>query len=218
VFCHVCEPPPPPPDHGAVDGVPERYLARRDGEVRRRGRLPHVQIEGEEKDWIHIGECFSKIADLFKTNKDYFNKVKNIITDIIKNCKTPDSEFWKKMFYMERCGSGSQVEAFGWFTDLFVKEPEYTRFVSNFSTHVSSVNYTNLNTGRKFQMKQGLLYSEIQDDFFNPEFGCVVVEEIKESVVQKVEEYKEDELNVESETIKATKRKLDKDWTFEELK
>ena len=33
----------PPPDHGAVDGVPERHLAGRDRESRVRGRLPHVR-------------------------------------------------------------------------------------------------------------------------------------------------------------------------------
>lgn len=135
--------------------------------------IPYIEVLGSEKDYLLIGECWNKIAGLFKTHEEYFERVSKTLSDILQNLD--NVEFWKKMFYLEKCGSGSQTETYGWFTDLYLEEPKL-RYIGNFSTHVSQVEYKELFSQREFLLKTGIFSSKIEDGFLNPDFGKVILE------------------------------------------
>ncbi len=176
--------------------------------------IPYYDIRGTEKDWIDLGVCWSKISKLFVDFDGYFNKVSKILSQIVLSFKESNNEFWKEMFYVKRCGSGSDTDCHGWFTDLFLEQPEYNvRKASNFSAHVSSVPYKNLDTNREFVLKQGLFVSEKQNEFLVPEFGQIVYEK-KEQEVQETDK-KEHELKIESCEVKLKPRQSDIDWKYE---
>ena len=76
-----------------------------------------------------------------------------------------DKEFWKEIFYKEKCGSGHPDKVCGWFSDFFNEYPK-DGDINKFSTHVSLVNYNNIDTNRSFQMSSGLLSSIESEDYF----------------------------------------------------
>jgi len=104
---------------------------------------------------------------------DYFTRVLKVIQKIID--KYEDRLFWKEIFFVRQCGSGHQEEAKGWFTDLFVNYPRVA-YVSNFPTHLSTVEYKNISTDKEFVMSSGLLSSIIEDDYMIPNFEFYVNE------------------------------------------
>lgn len=139
--------------------------------------IPAVDVRGEESDYQKIADNWNRLSDLFD-EQDYFYKVKSILQDVVK--KKEDNTFWKNMFHLERCGSGSQVEVKGWFSRLFKEYPQIG-FPENFSTHVAKVSYEQLNTKKKYEMFDGLFYSHMNGDFLEPRFGFVVYETNKDN-------------------------------------
>jgi len=141
--------------------------------------IPFVRLDGEKDDWLKIRKAWGEIVKAFQPKGlvKYFDRVAEIIDGIVGHFGGTGIDF-KDMFTLERCGSGGQVEADGWFTRLFRKQPEL-RCTYNFSTHVSKVNYKNLTTGKNFQMQQGLFMSAVADDMLLPEFGQVIFEVMK---------------------------------------
>ena len=139
--------------------------------------IPMVRLEGTHDDWKKLKDRWALISDVLVTADAYCLGVFDVITQIVHQFVNPDPVFMKEMFYLKRCGSGHQTEAFGWFTKLFRNAPKHTRYVQNFSSHVSRVKYTNLDTGRKFQMQAGVFGSAIEDGFMIPKFGRLVFEE-----------------------------------------
>jgi len=135
--------------------------------------IPNVQLLGTYEDWHKIETNVSAIKNLLdkKTNK-YFDGVLDILTSIIEN---KDRKFWKNIFSLERCGSGSQVEVAGWISDLFMKKGR-PGYISNYSALVSKVPYTFLDTKQKFELCHGLFGSDERDNFLVPEFGYTINE------------------------------------------
>lgn len=140
--------------------------------------IPKIRIDGTVEDWQKM--CTSvdelkKIIDKDEKIVSYLSKVKALFEKI---CNTPntDIEFWKDIFTLKKCGSGSQVEVHGWITDLFIKIPS-VRYGENFSSCVSKVPYTFLNTGQKFELIYGLFGSSMEEEFLVPEFGYLISEE-----------------------------------------
>ena len=95
---------------------------------------------------------------------------------------TWDSEvsrpFWRSMFRIDSCGSGHEVVR-GWFTDLFY-EPTLAprdRSIYGFTGQSAMVEYTNLDTSRRFRAVHGLFTSELDEaGYLVPEFGQMVLE------------------------------------------
>lgn len=193
--------------------------------------IPFIDVQGTKEDWLQLQTSWNQIKDLLNEH-EYFERVNNILTNIIES----NDDFWKNMFYVKRCGSGHQEEIYGWITDLFRKPVKSQRFVHNFPTQVSIVNYKDLTHEKDFQMIQGLFSSSPQDEFLVPEFGYVVYEKreteyfdyIKpnkrissEDVAKRLTESMSDEINreidleIESEYITPTKTRLIKNWKFQ---
>lgn len=134
--------------------------------------IPFVDVRGELDDWKCLEDSFKKIEALLG-NDDWSQRVRSVLSDVVQNFT--NCAFWQNMFKLDMCGSGSQTEVGGWFSDLFRFQPSL-RSVGNFSTHSSVVKYTNISTNRKYEMAVGLFGSAVEDDFLVPEFSFVVRE------------------------------------------
>jgi hypothetical protein len=63
----------------------------------------------------------------------------------------------------------------GWFKDLFRIEPEVL-YPENYSPHVSTIKYKQLDTGKNYEMSVGVFGSAHEGDLMVPEFSYVVHE------------------------------------------
>jgi hypothetical protein len=155
--------------------------------------IPSVRLEGSEEDWWKIQTVYSyvsaQLSDICNDNDDYFHNVLRILSDIkyVRYGEKNPKEFFSKMFYLELCGSGSDEEVRGWFSDLFWKQSSL-RKLQNFSSHVAVVNYKQLDTGKQYAMKNGLFQSKLVNGEALPDFAYIVYEKGEE----KSETFKED--------------------------
>lgn len=143
--------------------------------------IPKVKIQGTAKDWNQLSDGIEKLKSLLNKDENivgYFDRIQNISKSIISNLETPNADFWKNMFSLERCGSGGEVDVNGWIADMYIKKPR-PAYVNNFPTNVAKVPYKLINTGQKFELKYGLFSSNIEDGFLVPDFGFIINEEEK---------------------------------------
>jgi hypothetical protein len=140
--------------------------------------FPAIDVQGEQMDWKLIFDNWQNLAKLFKFDKSYFDKVSAILDHIVLACD--DILHWKNMFELEECGSGHQYLVNGWLADMFVEKPR-VRYTENYSAHISTVKYTQLQTKKNYEMKQGLFSSNLDsNNFLRPEFAKVVYEKTDE--------------------------------------
>lgn len=135
--------------------------------------IPLIDVQGTSEDYLLMSEKWNNLSKLFTNHADYMSKVQKVLDDCFANLS--NVSWWKEMFKLEKCGSGSQVEIFGWITDLFLTTPEL-RYSKNFSSCVSSFDYNNLNNDKKYKMQDGLFFSRKEEDFLVPNFGFTVHE------------------------------------------
>jgi len=151
--------------------------------------IPFIRLDGTEEDWTTLLKSWSIIGDMFQSESKFFVGVIGIISKIINQFSTPDVDFWHKMFSLKHCGSGSNVEVEGWIRDLYLVKPS-PRYPENYATHISSVKYKQLNTGKKYDMRVGLFSSELQGQLLVPDFSFAVMETLDEPIVTKLEKPK----------------------------
>lgn len=136
--------------------------------------LPVIDVRGELSDYEVIVDRWRKLSELFSNHTIYMNHVGNILLNIVQNFNNAD--FWKKIFRLDKCGSGSDVVVGGWWKDLFYEQPSLA-YPHNYSTHVAKVSYKQLNTQKSYNMYDGLFYSKMEGDFLVPNFGSLVYED-----------------------------------------
>lgn len=136
--------------------------------------IPKVRVEGTVEDWTILITSLKKINNIL--NIKYLSRMEEYGQTILNNLN--NGAFWRDIFRLVKCGSGSQVEVSGWFTRIFLKKP-LLRFTYNYPTHVSKVDYQNLETERKFNMRLGLFGSKIEDGFLIPEYGYIIHEKVE---------------------------------------
>jgi hypothetical protein len=159
--------------------------------------IPFVRLDGTKADWELLLNSWTKIALLFTYSKlEFFLNVTEVLRNIVSQYDEVDVNLWKRMFSLKPCGSGTQVEVNGWIQQLHLEIPS-PRYTRNYATHTSSVKYTQLNSGKKYDMRVGLFYSELQDQLLVPDFGYSVFEVLKEPLKIK----KENKLVVEKTTV-----------------
>lgn len=140
--------------------------------------IPYVDLQGTDEDWRKVENGWIELGHLIKGQEMFFIKVLSILDAICR--KTID---WSTIFSMQRCGSGGQVEASGWWTDLYRVQPQSPRFAYNFATHLAKVSYKQLNTNMDYEMYHGLLQSRLEDDCLVPDFGSIVYRRPEKPVV-----------------------------------
>lgn len=169
--------------------------------------ISKIDIRGTKEDWKNLASRWELANQKGLVDGDYYKRVKGILNNLVKQIDNPDVEFLKKIFWGKRCGSGSQIDVYGWFTDLYKDAPEDGRFSHNFATHVAKVEYEHIQTKEEWEMRQGILSSKLVGDMLEPMFGRIVYEKRKTTESPSVE----CELQIETETIIAT-NKLKADW------
>lgn len=134
-----------------------------------------INVFGVVGDYQLIVDSMLRLVSIFEGTHitTYFAKCLVTLNAIIDNFD--DKEFWKNIFYVTYCGSGHQEEAEGWFKDLFDVYPDVA-YVSNFSSHISVIKYKNLDTGKSYEMKSGILSSVESSDYLVPDFEFYINE------------------------------------------
>ena len=138
--------------------------------------FPAIDVRGTEDDWMKLSESWTGLKDVFKAYGTWFQRVQDIFDDCAANFSNAD--WWSKIFRLERCGSGGQTEAYGWYTDLFQEAPS-VRYTKNFASCVAKVEYKQLNTQKNYLMQDGLFFSCQEGDFMVPDFGFTIHEKIE---------------------------------------
>jgi hypothetical protein len=149
--------------------------------------FPAIDVRGDAADWQKMRKSWQSIGKLFTEDQDYINRVDDLLGKICGSLG--DVDFWKDMFSLERCGSGSQYIVLGWINDVYLKTPSL-RFVENYSSHISIVKYKQLDTNKDYEMKQGLISSKKEENFLVPDFAHIIYEKREETKIETKVEYK----------------------------
>ncbi|BCS83495.1 DUF4419 superfamily protein [Cotonvirus japonicus] len=99
--------------------------------------IPSIELDGTLEDWEQFRKKITMIVGTVSGAQEESNiSIKNwtlqlldIANQIINSIKNPETgvKFMEKMFYIERCGSGSQESLQGWIVNLFLYNKEFTR-------------------------------------------------------------------------------------------
>jgi len=138
--------------------------------------IPKIDVQGTFDDWKELAHKWRILATILFDKEStvhhiWIKQVNETLTALLTNFY--DKEFWKTIFGIKHCGSGGQIEVFGWFANLFLKQPK-PRYPENFANHMSIVKYKQLNYNADYEMSVGLFSSQLQDEFMIPNFNYVV--------------------------------------------
>jgi len=134
--------------------------------------IPTVDVRGDFGDWERLQDAFAKLANLIGASS-WTQTVSSVLSELIINFSSKG--FWKNIFRLDRCGSGSEVEVSGWFPRLFRSQPR-PKYAKNYSTHVSVVKYKQLPSNKNYEMSVGVFGSRLEGDFMIPDFSYVIHE------------------------------------------
>jgi hypothetical protein len=137
--------------------------------------IPKVDIRGTIDDWKLLSDKWNGLSKIIGTS-EWTGKVSFTLGTLIENFQ--NKNFWKNIFNIMHCGSGGQIEVYGWFTNFFREQPQ-VKYVENYSPHVSVVKYKQLDFNKKYEMYVGMFGSKMQDEFLVPEFSFVVNEDLQ---------------------------------------
>lgn len=140
--------------------------------------FPAIDVRGDASDWQKMRSNWQSIGKLFTQDQTYVNKVDGLLGEICGSLN--DADFWKKMFALDKCGSGSQYTVSGWINKLYNQIPDLA-FVENYPSHISVVKYKQLETDKDYEMKQGLLSSKTEGGFLVPNFAHIIYEKREET-------------------------------------
>jgi hypothetical protein len=144
--------------------------------------IPCIDVRGTREDWLKVAFNWEKLSEVVPVGT-WSQEVLKLLKEVAENIE--NAAFWKKMFWLESCGSGHQTEVRGWITKLFISQPQVA-YASNFSTQISVVKYKQVDLDLDYDMKVGLFSSTPEGDFLVPDFGHVIFERLKTpSVVHK---------------------------------
>lgn len=149
--------------------------------------IPYVEVRGVQEDYENVLNRWQEIGKLLSGNEEYFTKTTNRLKEIVNRLDEP--ALWKDMFYLKRCGSGSQRELYGWWTELYMNQPSL-RLDTNFSSHWAKVSYTQVENQEEYEMYHGVFYSNLVEDCLVPNFGSIVYNKLKTPRVEAYDPYK----------------------------
>jgi len=128
--------------------------------------FPRIRLEGTRDDWQRFLDHLGQIKGHMDKAAAYLGHVEEQIGKVLATYDgEPDIEFWKGMFFTERCGSGSDTFVRGWITDFFMEQPSMPK-ATNFSSHIAKFEYKQLDTEMKYEAFHGLFSSRLDADGF----------------------------------------------------
>ena len=125
--------------------------------------IPRVEIGGTREDWINVEKNLFELHTIFDGSlSDYLHRCWTLIGNILDafDDEVQSQKLFSKMVRVERCGSGGQKEMSGWILH-FLNRKDYTRplQMEGLHTHISSMDYKNMDTEREFKLSAGIFYS-----------------------------------------------------------
>lgn len=142
--------------------------------------IPKILILGEIEDWLILTAKIKNLTTIFSTGtiNKYLTNCHAIATKLYYAiCGTNTVEFFKNIFKIKFCGSGSD-EVNGWMLSFLMNNP--TRMGEDLlPSHISSMHYKNLDTDREFDLYSGIFYSTLKDGFIIPDYHTARVETTK---------------------------------------
>ena len=179
--------------------------------------FPKIVIRGELQDYAKLLGALVVLPDeLKRLNQTYFDRLSLTLAKIWVALQEIDNrDFFNSILTMTPCGSGSQYEVSGWFANFFVdKKPKMSR---NFSSHVSRVDYKQLDTNKEYSMFVGLFSSHLtQDNILEPQFNQIIFD--KAGYVEPIKQDSSFEgMKINTDEINAGRGKLyafDPAWTI----
>ena len=137
--------------------------------------IPKVKILGEKVDWLKFMMLLGVFTTALPECREYLIGVANNVAAI--SDETCD---YSKLFSLQECGSGSQLEVSGWIRDFFIEQP-LVPYLENFVPCISKIDYKNYNDGGKeYRLYAGLFTSEIENGYLVPKFDNQYFEKVVE--------------------------------------
>jgi len=136
-----------------------------------------VDILGSKDDWQIVTTNWRALMGLLQEPKEWLVAVEDWLNQILKHLGDQSVTFWKDIFWLEKCGSGSQVEVRGWWAKVYREQPS-PAYDHNFATHISLVDYRQIETEKDYQMKVGLFHSQLVNGALVPDFSSAIFEKV----------------------------------------
>ena len=140
--------------------------------------IPKIKILGDADEYQTMCSKVSALALIFIKDSEvtgYLENIHELFSEIAGAVANEDMEFFKKIFTLEKCGSGSDVEVSGWVQRMYREKPRLG-YVNNYPTNISVVKYKQLNTNKNYKKYVGLFGSVEDDGFLVPEYGYFINE------------------------------------------
>jgi hypothetical protein len=150
---------------------------------------PAVRLDGTKADWEMVTTKLVSLGDEFLHIKSPLgpwvtDTICPIAEKLLGALDNKNVDWLRQIFTQQKCGSGSQYVVDGWFSRLFIKQPEGLPEVCNFPSHISKVPYTTLPSGTKWNMCFALTHSNRDaDGFMVPDYSWVQVRKLAEPKV-----------------------------------
>jgi hypothetical protein len=133
--------------------------------------FPFIKVKGTIDDWKLLKDNWTNLSNILQNTTPWKTIVDNIFNDILTHFN--NQNFWKQIFSSKKCGSGHQTTISGWLSNLYIIHPEL-KYTKNYSSHISSVKYNNIQTEQHYEMTVGLFNSTQIDEFMEPSFSSII--------------------------------------------
>jgi hypothetical protein len=135
-----------------------------------------IKVLGEKSDYLLISKTLKKLNHIIPELKDYYDKCKSVIDDIISNWD--DSEFWKNICKTDSGYGSRKID--GWFIRFFLAEGNGQLYyqLDDFPEHLAKVDYTDVENDQDYTMYVGILSSKLEDGYLIPDFNKIIAKKI----------------------------------------
>lgn len=137
--------------------------------------IPFVEVHGTSDDWASLDHNVNLMMGHLGLTSEWATQVTGLTSNLLNAIHSEDVDFFGRWFTAEKCGSGSQFVVNGHFADVFRKKPSFA-LVGNFASHISTIEYKQLDTNKTYKMRQGLFFSQDDGVTLRPDFGSFVSE------------------------------------------
>lgn len=135
--------------------------------------IPYINIGGTKEDWELLQYNLNRICGLFTGPlNSYLKNVHSTVSDILAALEKNDISFFKNIISTKRCGSGSDQYVNGWIL-RFMNCSDKQIMLKNVHTYRSKMEYTSLETQKKFELYGGIFSLVFKNDMVIPNYNLV---------------------------------------------
>jgi len=132
--------------------------------------IPFIEILGTKEDWNKLTSNIDKIASDIPRLRIY---AKDFIHTVDKMLSCDDIQWWKDIYSLIPCGSGSQAYVNGWFSKFYHNNKQSGMLIEDFRNCVAKVEYFYVVDGKKYKYNAyaGLLGFKENGLMLEPVYG-----------------------------------------------